>query len=202
MGKVRKSFDHQNDTQLLAMGEKIESCIPNSPLFDNIYPAVEIFKTNLNKYRVKLAAAADGGKLAVTAKNEARKELIHSLLLWASYIEDHADSNDSSILATGFELAKKPIQGTAPNIPENVRLSDGKLTGEAVVRCKGVDNATAYEIRWKKEGDEMWQAIELVFKVTTSLHGITPGTVIWVQMRAINTHGTSNWSDPATMMVR
>jgi hypothetical protein len=202
MNVILKSFGKQNDAQLLATGEKIESCISNSPLFTNIYPSVDVFKEKVANYRGKLAAAADGGRLAVSAKNEARQALIHALVLWASYIEDHADNNESSIVATGFELVKKSRLGTAPNTPENVRLLDGKLSGEAMARYKKVDHATAYEIRWKKEADETWQFTNLSFKTTATIQGIARGTVIWVQVRATNTHGTSNWSDPATMMVR
>ena len=200
--KVRKFFSKQTDAELLATGEQIESCIPASSLFGNIYPSVETFNGKLANYKAKLAAAADGGRLAVAAKNEARKELVQVLLLWASYIEDHAVSNESSILATGFELAKKPTQGTTPNTPENVRVSDGKLNGEALVQYKKDAKATTYEIRWRKEGDEVWQPSSLAFNTHATLSGIARGTVIWVQVRAVNTNGVSNWSDPATMMVR
>lgn len=202
MNKVKKAFRSYSDVQLLAVGEKIDTCIPNSPLYDSIHPATDVFKTALSNYRIKLAAAADGGKLAIASKNEAREELIRVLTLWASYIEDHADDNESSIVATGFELAQKPTQGTVPTTPENVHLLDGKLSGSAEVRYKKVSNATAYEIRWRKESDDVWQLANLAFKAHSTLHDIARGTVIWVQVRAVNTHGNSNWSDPATIMVR
>ena len=199
---ILKNFARLSNDSLLAKAEEINSYTTTSSLFTGIYPAVDVFTANLDNYRTKLAAAADGGRVAVAAKNEARKKLVEILKLWASYIEDRADGNESSILATGFELSKKPLPGTSPNMPENVRLSDGKLSGEALVKFKSVPNATTYEIRFRKDGEDTWQAGELTFKASFVLRNILPGTVIWVQVRAVNTHGSSNWSDPATMMVR
>jgi hypothetical protein len=202
MNRILKSFARQTDAKLLAIAEKIDTCIPHSPLFDNIHPTVDVFKTNIATYKEKLAAAADRGRLAVAAKNEARKALVHTLVLWASCIEDHADTNESSILATGFELIKKPTRGIPPSTPENVRLLDSKLSGEALVRYKGVANAAVYEVRWRKEGEELWQSTDLAFSTRALLRGIERGTAIWAQVRAINANGISNWSGLATIMVR
>lgn len=202
MSNVLKNFSRLTDSALASVVDKIAVNLPKSPLCAQIYPSFGVFEAAANDFSAKLAAAADGGKLAIAQKNEARSKLVTTLVAMAKYIEVHSDGTDSAILLTGFVPTKVRTPRSAPSVPQDVRVDEGKLSGQAVVRCNAVRNAAIYEVRYCLQGEKIWQYAPPSVKCTILIEGFFPGSVVCVEVRAMNGHGYSNWSDGAAKMIR
>ena len=203
MVKVKIGFGRYNDKDLLLFAENVLSNVPKLSQFSDIYPNVSVVTALRDKFRNDLVATQNGGKTETANKNQTRKNLEVALKQWGSYIEDHADDNEALVIETGYLIHQKPAQGAVPDTPQNVHITDGALSGGVKAQCKKVLYATAYELRHRQDKDTNWTMAPVSFATKIELPNIAPpGTVIWVQIRAINTHGHSNWSDPATIMVR
>lgn len=88
-------------------------------------------------------------------------------------------------------------------MPQKVRLKDTALSGELQALFDNVKNATFYQLRHSDTLDENWNESYVPFtKSKAVITGLKPGTSIWVQVRAINPNGYSEWSDPANLMAR
>ena len=99
-------------------------------------------------------------------------------------------------------FANQPI----PDPPTGLELSVGDDDGELSGQCNGqpgiVDD---YEIRYTA-GDPFLPATAWTFADTSKkssfdLSGLPSGQKIWVQLRACNARGKSNWSDPVCKRV-
>lgn len=202
MVKISLGFSKFSDSKLLTFADNVITRVSGIAVFSKIFPDVADVTNSRDEFRVALANAQDGGKSLTAAKKQKREVLVTNLKLWASYIEDHSNNDEALILSTGFELSQKPTAGSRPQPPSGVYLLDGELSGTAMVKCNKVDNALSYESRYREAANGEWKTGPSSTRTTFGIEGITPGTVIWVQVRGFNSHGHGEWSDPATIMVR
>ena len=203
MVKVKIGFGRYNDKDLLLFTDNVLSKVPKLSQFSDIYPNVSVVTALRDKFRDDLIAAQNGGKAEIANKNQTRRGLEVVLKQWGSYIEDHANNNEALVIETGYLIHQKPAQNAVPDTPQDVHITDGALSGGVKAQCKKVPDATAYELRHRQDKDTDWTMAPVSFVTKIELPNIAPpGTVIWVQIRALNTYGHSNWSDPATIMVR
>lgn len=125
-----------------------------------------------------------------------------AIRLYASYVEDTINS-ESEVISLGFVIVAKRSSTGTPTSPTGVSIADSNLSGSAVVRFKKVKNALVYQLRHSNVFGEDWNESFLPFtKTTANIQELEVGSTVWVQVRAVNANGHSEWSDPATMMVR
>ena len=82
------------------------------------------FETDTKGYHDSLAALATGGKIAVTAKNEARVKLEKSFSAVAVIVNQQAEGDLAILQTTGMELSKQPSHQQQP-LPVNFRVENG-----------------------------------------------------------------------------
>lgn len=203
MAKIKLGFSKYTNTDLLLFADNVVLKISTQNNFPNIYPDVTTGIKARDAFRDALVAAQNGGRLEIANRNLKRKELEKVLKLWGSHIEDVSNGNEITILDAGYFVQQTSIAGKSPTPPQNVRLVDGALQGDVKARCKKVSNAISYELRHRQANETEWTIAPIAYKTTIELKNVAaPGTIIWVQIRASNSHGYSDWSDPATIMVR
>ncbi len=119
-----------------------------------------------------------------------------------------ADGNIAILLSSGFEVSKYRSAVLSPKIIEVVRLTDGRNSGQMVLSFERLERTRLYEYRVSDEKDEEGEIVwrEQIFVTTTSQNNIiqpvTPGTIYYVSIRAINSRGTGDWSEPRSWMAR
>ncbi|HRK28720.1 MAG TPA: hypothetical protein PK239_15710 [Chitinophagales bacterium] len=205
--KLSTDFSKYSDDGLSSLtGEVINALTGNAhyPTTSPTLAAITLLKEEFDTAKFK---AADGGKTLTAIKNEKRKALEQGLRLLGSYVEDHGNNNLPILESTGFVVYstdKKPLP-PAPT-PTDLQLFDGRTTGTVRAKVKAIGKNTLYELRYAVgetyNPDARWVYLPTVTKSTQYITGLTHGTTIWVQIRSINTKGTSNWCDPATWLVR
>ncbi|MCQ3812446.1 MAG: fibronectin type III domain-containing protein [Acidimicrobiia bacterium] len=91
-----------------------------------------------------------------------------------------------------------------PDAPQNVSLAEGderiEVTWDAPA-SDGGGQVTGYEVRWRLLGNP-WPDVPQAENVTGSPHvvlGLENGKRYHVQVRALNLHGSGEWSDPSAI---
>jgi hypothetical protein len=201
MKKVALKLLSLSDATLLAFANTLHSNALSNPVVasSSLIPSL---KSTKDDFAVSLVAAADKGRAAIAKKNQDRKLLESAIRLYASYVEDNI-TTESEVISLGFTVAIKRSSTGIPATPAGVVIADSNLSGSVTIRFKRIKNARVYQLRYSKTYGEDWNESFLPFtKTTANIQELEVGSVVWVQVRAINPNGYSEWSDPATMMVR
>lgn len=201
MKKIALKLLLMSDAVLLAFANTLHGNGSNNSTVSTS-PQILSLKSTKDNFAVSLVAAADKGRAAIAQKNQDRKLLEGAIRLYASYVEDTINS-ESEVISLGFTIAIKRSSTGLPASPTGVAIADSNLSGSVTIRFKRIKNARVYQLRYSKTYGEDWNESLLPFtKTTANIQELEVGSVVWVQVRAINPNGYSEWSDPATMMVR
>lgn len=181
------------------------STATNAGMTDNpLYPAPTVSMTVLGPltaaFVTKVAAAADGGRLATAEKNEAREELIAALRQNASYVQSIAGTNLPGLLSSGY-LAVSTNTTSSPLPKPVVENIDNIQSTKLMMRLKSMSNYRAIEAR-RKTGAGPWESAGIFTKISRiEQEELIPGEVYDFQFRAIGgSTGYSDWSDPISHM--
>jgi hypothetical protein len=201
-------FKRFSDEHFSTLASTIYNAMESNPHFDTPAPELADVKTVIDAYDEKLAMARRKGSPYDTAvKNEVRLELEKILAELAFYVNKEAEGNLPILLSSGFQISGDPRTQHIPIRVEGVKLSDGRQSGQLVLRFEIQENIRLYEYCYAFERDEEREHIwSEIFKTSSSNGNLIataiPGMYYYVRVRAINTQGVGEWSEPVSMMAR
>lgn len=204
--KALIGFGKMKDEELVIVCNTIVGAMTGNAKYTTPSPALAEIQTLLDDFTTKLAVARKRGSPEDTAlKDESREPLMVAIQQLGYYVNSIAQGHLSTLLSSGFPTNSASYANQVPLKVDNVRLSDGRLSGQVKLDFASQKIATIYEYRYrirtdipKEWGDRF---------TTTSSRGniIAPlevGRFYEVQVRAINTQGVGDWSDSANILVR
>lgn len=113
---------------------------------------------------------------------------------WAAILSVSLPRNTSDTLPCSFAVP------AAPDTPEGL-AADGDSRGvaggggQSVLEWDEVVGAASYEVRHKLATASTWTGPVTTTGLTTTLSGLTLDRLYFVQVRAVNRYGESDWSD-------
>ncbi len=204
--RVSFLFAYFTDSLLITFVQAVLAAMTGNLNFVTPNPTLAAITIALNNFMTAYANAADGSRTATAIKNQLRALLIAELRLLASYVEDIGDNDQAVLIGSGFSIYGGPQPPRPlPDVPQNLRLSDGPLSGTIKARVNVVQFTVVYELRYTEDEfgpDARWHQIPASTSATMIINDLTPTKKIWVQIRSVNSKGHSEWSDPATIIVR
>lgn len=207
--KVNSGFTRFSDERLVVLTQTVLEAMERNSNFINPEPDLEKVGYALESYVEKLAKARRRGSPYDTAiKNEARVELERILAELAFYVNKVSQNNLPVLLSSGFEVSRYRNSVLLPDIVRNLLLVDGNKKGQMRLSFEKQESARLYEYRYTKEKDAEGAPIwNKESEVTTSsmnnlIDSVVSGSVYYISVRAINTKGTGEWSEPVSWMVR
>jgi hypothetical protein len=165
-------------------------------------PALAVLETALEDYREKLEIArSNGSRMDTTLKNQVKAVLADVLIELGAYVKFIAKGDRAIIQSSGFQPSQEHLPGERPFAPQNVQMLNHLGGGELQLKYNKVSNAVMYEYRLAEVSadgvTEEWRDRVPVFNsVKTIISGLTRRMEYEVQVRAINRHGISPWSQP------
>jgi hypothetical protein len=198
---------HMSDGDLLARLNAVHDGMLNNPAYPN--PPVDMagFKAAIDAYTSAVAAALDGGKAAIAARNKRRGDAVFMLRLLGHYVEVTCKGDTKTFISSGFVAApahqRTPAQPVS--VPSIARVDQGN-TGQLLVTIKPVPKARSYELRYAlvpAGGATASWTTTLVpsTKPATAINNLTPGGKYTFQVRALGKLGLSDWSASVERMV-
>ncbi|MFZ1072402.1 MAG: fibronectin type III domain-containing protein [Verrucomicrobiia bacterium] len=175
----------------------------NASIYPTPTPSIPDVQSALNKFSTGVAATADGGPSATSAKNNLRLVLCGLLRQLASYVAVACKGDMTNLLLSGFPTQKPQRQpiGVLP-APANLTVTLGARSGELDAAANPVFGASIYN--WQLKAANAPTVVVQTAQTTgasKTFTGLTPGVVYTAEVNAAGTAGPSDWSNPVPQMV-
>jgi len=162
-------------------------------------------QTALNEFSASIPAAAQGGHHATAVKAKKRHTLVNLLRQDALYVQANCNDDLETLLSSGFLAANTSRTQSPMPKPDAVSLGPGN-SGQLIAKLKKkIRNAKSYEVHYAPIGAGGAAGAEKILSGLTNsrsmpINGLTPGTTYTVQVRAVGTTGSGDWSNPVSHM--
>jgi hypothetical protein len=162
-------------------------------------------KGQIDALSAAIAAALDGGKKAIAAREHLKEVVIKSVRQIGHYVEENCKDDMTTFLKSGLQphSAKRP--SAAPLSDWIRKIVPGKLSGQLEVTLVAQQDALSYQLRRAPvgpggtAGDWIEQPVGNT-KPAAVITGLTPGTTYAIQVRAQTNTGYTDWSQSVTKM--
>lgn len=193
--RVSYSFTRLSDAAIADFTDVIINGLTDNAGFPNLPVTLLELGNQKSTYLLKLAAAADGGKLATAEKNAAKTTLLESLRQLAAYVQSLANTDLTLLLSSGFQQVSTN-RAQVPLSKPVVLAINNQSSSKFIVRVQPVPNARAYEAQYKNGGGWISAGV-FTDSRRIEIGNLIPGTSYEVQIRAVGgSTGYSDWSAP------
>jgi hypothetical protein len=191
------------DAQLDQDTETIIASMTGNANFPTPSPTLAVITTALSAFTIALADAADGGVEKTAIKNAKRAELVSLLRQLSSYVFATAGGDMTKLLSSGFPAQKTTRSPIGPlPAPITPVLSQGPVTGSLNASTPPVSGAYIYNWRVAlASAPTTYVKQQQTTAASNTFEGLTPGQVYNVELNAVGTAGTSDWSGPGELMI-
>lgn len=202
------SYENWDDYSLATLAGRTLTAMTGHPVFAEPRPAMDIYTPLVEDYRAKHELASKGGsKEQRGAKDNARKALLKAMKEIAFYVNMVADGDRELLASSGFEMVPEPRSTGYPGQIGNVRLVDGRVSGEIRLMFGALRSVTEYEYCYATELDEdsipLWgEPIRTTNSRMNYIQALEPRSTVYVRVRARNRKGIGDWNDPVSLIVR
>lgn len=199
-------FGQMKEDELLIAATTIVAAMTGNSKFPAPTPELSEVQALLDDFSAKLAISRKRGSPEDTAlKDESIPPLVSALQKLGYYVNSVADGHLSTLLSSGFPTNAVASTSSVPALVDNIRLSDGKQSGQMRLDFAKQPKVLLYEYCYRKvESPELpWSDR---FTTTSSRQNIIAplevGQYYEVRVRAVNTRGAGDWSQTARLLVR
>ena len=202
--KALVGFTRMKDDELMVTAATIIGAMTDNVHFEQPTPTLAVVQGLLDDFSARLSASRRRGSPEETAlKNESRLPLEAALRQLAYYVNSISDGHLSTLLSSGFPTNSAGGSVQVPLKVEGVKLGDGRQSGQVRLDFARQRNVLVYEYQFRIVGGDEWS--ERFTTSSSRANIIAPLAVAErheVRVRAVNTQGTGDWSDNASILVR
>jgi hypothetical protein len=136
----------------------------------------------------------------VEVRDEKRRVLKRLLDQLCAYVQATADAHPehaaSIIESAGMYVKKKRVYAAVP-----FRVKPGDVSGEMVLVAPVAGNRSAYDWAYSIDGMKTWIVLPTTVRASTTVRGLVPGSTVYFRYRTVTKDGTSDWSEPVSIIV-
>ena len=191
-------------TSLTSLAQAVFSGMTGNAAYPTPPVALSVLSAGIAGYIAALAAALDGGKIALQVRDEQRAALIKTLQALARYVEQSGGDNMTTFMSSGFPVRSTNHPSPQPLAPASIdRIDPGTNSGQLQPVIKALAKAKSYALRFGPTQAGAPPATWTTVTFTTArkappITGLTPGTSYTFEVRALGTLGYTDWSNPVT----
>jgi hypothetical protein len=210
MMRVLLDFNNMKDRDLVLFCRSVSKSVPTSRI-DIKFLSINLddFDTLLDKFESSITVATNGGRVEIGRRNSLREEVVRDITRIGHYVSGKAECLDD-IYACGLKPAYSDRRQAEPLPPTTLRkFAHGPNSGTIQVYIKPIPRSAGkvkyYEVQYApldaedKPGE--WESVRsITARWPIGISELKPGTVYSFQVRAMGTHGLTDWSDSARFM--
>lgn len=198
--RVSMAFVQSSDDNLATFTSEVITGMDAPAFVDKPVSTADLTARHTD-FTQKLAAARNGGRTEVAAKNVSRAALIAALRLNAAFVQMIASTDLPLLLASGFK-ATSTNRTSGPLTKPVIANVDNFQSTMLMVAAEVDSRSRAQEARFRVVGSPTYQNGGVHTKPSRVLYeGLVPGTTYELQVRSVGgTTGYSDWSDPVSHM--
>ena len=189
------------DAQLGSDIGRIVTSMTGNAAFPTPNPTVAALTAALNAFLAAVTAAHDS-KIARVQRVQQRENLCTLVRDLAHYVDVTSAGDLPVLLSSGFSAQRTRAPIGPLSAPQNMRFVRGKVSGQAIARCRKVPEAAAYQWRCAAVATPTaWLPVVTTASAHYLFEGLTPTTAYLAQACVVGTAGNSDWSEAATVTV-
>lgn len=206
---AKSGFSQTKDSDLLVIASTVITAMTGNAFFSNISPDLSDVIAARDDFSQKLEIATrKGSPLDFSLKNDSRLVLEGLLKRLAFYVNTEANGSLSIVLSSGFPISAARQKASPPIIPERIRLSDWRQSGQVRLDFDPIPDAWLYEYSYSRDvnpdgsvnwGEDFYSSPKALGNILAPL---VPASLYYVRVRARNGQGESDWSTPVTIIAR
>lgn len=203
---VKAGFSKLKDSELVMRASTIISSLMGNEGFPEPKSALELVQSSLDDFQSRLNRMSSGNRADTVIKKQSRLVLLDLLKRLGHHVNEVAE-DFVTLFSSGFPVSGFPNRTTPeiPPIPVALVLRDGMHSGKIRLDFNPVKEARIYLYRYgiSLDGTVQWEA---PFPTTTSrnnvIEALLPGTKYLVQVKSVNSAGSSDWSNSVSLIAR
>ena len=202
--KAVLGFTKVTDDALVTFVNAVHDGMNGNPAYPAPPVDMATFEAAIVSLTSLVAAAADGGKKAITLKDKQRAATIKIVLQLGHYVEIACNDDMATFTSSGFVAVSTTRTPPQPlPIPTLKTVNQGN-TGQMLVAPQAVSGALSYDVRYAPvvagATPTTFTTVTLTSSKAAPINGLTPGTVYTFQIRALGRLGYTDWSDAVNRM--
>ena len=198
--RVKLGVSAKSDSVLLVFARQIGARMTGNIHYPNATALVSSVDVHTTAFETALKAVSTNTLGTTASKNAARADLEGALILLASHVEDHCNSDLSILQSSGFEARKDAVQHQTTQLGAVMDLVLTQQKGGVLnIKFKKAENSLALELRTRKVGDVVWNDSVFCSNTESLVTGFAAGVQYEVQTRAFaksrkdSVAETTNW---------
>ena len=199
--KLKTGFTNYSPTDLADMGDKVTKNAVG-PVWTALLALVTAVGNAVTALRNTMMSSGAGKAMAMQTGFQA---LAQAMTAFAKGANDTPGITDDDRATLDLPMVKTAVHSEKlAETQQDLRLKHGPVSGMIISAFKRTgDNIVIFEAQWTLDPNAgPWTDVEQFtnsrrFEIT----GLPRGKDIWVRVRARNSKGWGEWSDPATIMV-
>jgi len=212
--RVLGGFGQHRDSVLLVEADIVLTAMEGNPHFPDPTPSLSELESAYNEYLMNLVRVNwTRGRVDRELKRESKARLATLLGELAAHVNFVAKGKLSILYTSGFPVFTGRKKGMVPGVPTGGRLSDGRLLDEIRFDFNPLGRDLTYECRyavWTSYDEVEPHSPKLQWEnslfTTRSRNNVIKGmpsrSTVFIKVRAINSHGTGDWSDIVSLRIR
>jgi hypothetical protein len=186
---------------LIKTTQAILAALTNNPHIPTPNPPIATLTTALDALVTTEAATKTRAAGTVAARNVARSTLLSLMSATKANVQQVADATpeqaEAIITSAGMTVRKAVAHAKAP-----FAAKTGAVSGTALLAVKAVAARASYEWEWSGDGGKTWTAVLPTLEAKTEIPGLPVATVVQFRFRSVTKAGTSDWSQPTSLLVK
>jgi hypothetical protein len=197
--KAKVGFHGVSDTDVLKAGNTAYSGLLDNPAYPNTPVALPDFRQALDTFTALIIEAEDGGKKAISAKQNQRATVIKMYTLLGHYVEAMCNNDLATFNTSGFTAVSTTRTPPQPLTEAKFgSIERGPNSGQTVVKVAPQSGAIAFDVRYALVGSDgapaAWTTLTLTSPRKVTVNGLTPAGTYRFQVRALGKLGYTDWS--------
>jgi hypothetical protein len=192
-----------SDAQLATDSQTIVTSMTGNTDYPTPSPTLAVVQAAVDAFNVAIANAANGGTELTATKNAKRNELAALLRQLSYYVSANCGGDMAKLLSSGFPAQKNSRTPIGP-LPAPVApiLTQGVLSGTLDASTTPLTGAYTYNWRLAlASAPGVYVQTAQTTAASTSFASLTPGQTYNVEVSAVGSAGTGDWSTAGQLMV-
>jgi hypothetical protein len=187
--------------KLIKVVQAIVAALTSNPHIPTPNPPLATLNTALDALVTTEAATKTRAAGTVAARNVARTNLLSLLSTTKATVQQLADSSpeqaEAIITSAGMGVRKPTAHTKAP-----FAATPGAVSGAVRLAAKAAALRASYEWEWSGDGGKTWTAVLPTLQAKTEITGLPVATIVQFRFRSVTKAGTSDWSQPTSLLVK
>lgn len=146
--KVRTDYSRKTDVAIKPFAVKVETDLTGNVNYTGLGALLSNLGTAITEYEMAYALSVGGGKVAVSNKNDKKKNLVKAIKKIAVEVNNQAEGELTKLESSGLELAHRNVHTGDIEKPIIFTVKASEYEGELLIRTKCHIKPKVYIIRY------------------------------------------------------